>query len=54
MFGVNQLPFEAQFGAKMNSEKNKNQFPMAAETVLRSTYMDKLWSGAGMRAWKWL
>ena len=40
MFGVNSLPFQAQFVAQPNAEKHKDKFPMAAETVLKSIYMD--------------
>ena len=41
VFGGNSSPFQAQFVAQANAEKhNKVEFPMAAETVLKSTYMD--------------
>ena len=40
VFGVNASPFQAQFVAQANAEKHKDEFPMAAETVLKSTYMD--------------
>ena len=40
MFGVNSSPFQAQFVAQSHAEKNKTLYPLAAETVLKSTYMD--------------
>ena len=40
VFGVNSSPFQAQFVALTHAEKHKDEFPMAAETVLKSTYMD--------------
>ena len=40
VFGVNSSPFQAQFVAQTHAEKHKDEFPMAAETVLKSTYMD--------------
>ena len=33
-------PLEAQFVAQENARKHKEQYPLAAETVLKSTYMD--------------
>ena len=41
MFGVNSSPFQAQFVAQANAEKYKDELPMAAETMLKSTYMDE-------------
>ena len=32
--------FEAHYISEKNSEENQNEFPLAAETVLKSTYMD--------------
>ena len=40
VFGVNSPPFQAQFVAQKHAEKYRNEFPMAAETVMKSTYMD--------------
>ena len=40
MFGVNSSPFQAQFVLQHHARKFMDVFPMAAETVLRSTYMD--------------
>ena len=40
VFGVNSSPFQAQFVAQLNADKHNDEFPMAAETVLKSTYMD--------------
>ena len=40
VFGVNSSPFQAQFEAQVNAEKYRDKLPMAAETVLKSTYMD--------------
>ena len=40
VFGVNSWPFQAQFVAQVNSKTHKDELLMAAETVLKSTYMD--------------
>ena len=40
VFRVNSSPFQAQFVAQVNTKKHKDELPMAAETVLKSTYMD--------------
>jgi len=40
VFGVNASPFLAQFVSQENARKNAFDFPLAAETVLNSTYMD--------------
>ena len=40
VFGVNSSPFQAQYVSRKHAELYKNDFPMAAETVLKSTYMD--------------
>lgn len=40
VFGVNSSPFLAQFVSQRNAENNKAKYPLAAETVLHSTYMD--------------
>ena len=40
VFGVNSSPFQAQFVLQHHARKFMDKFPMAVETVLRSTYMD--------------
>lgn len=40
VFGLNSSPFQAQFVAKTHNEKLRDEFPMGAETVLKSTYKD--------------
>ncbi|MCG8034838.1 MAG: DUF1759 domain-containing protein, partial [Candidatus Thiodiazotropha taylori] len=40
VFGVNSSPFQAQFVLQHHARTFIDQYPMAAETVLRSTYMD--------------
>ena len=40
VFGVNSSPFQAQFVTQAHATQFKEEFPMAAETVLESTYMD--------------
>ena len=40
VFGVNSFPFQAQFVLQHHAKKFKDTFPMAVETVLRSTYID--------------
>ena len=40
VLGVNSSPFQAQFVAQTHAEKHKDEFPMAAVTVLKPTYMD--------------
>ena len=40
VFGVNSSPFQAQFVLQYHARKHMSEFPMAAETILRSTYMD--------------
>ena len=40
VFGVNSSPFQAQFVAQEHTRKHQSEFPLAAETVLKSTYMD--------------
>ena len=70
VFGVNSSPFQAQFVLQHHAKKFQDAFPMAAETILKSTYMDSvldeadglelhsqlshLLSKAGMHARKWL
>ena len=40
VFGVNSSPYLAQFVSRCHAEKHRESFPLAAETILRSTYMD--------------
>jgi len=40
VFGINSSPFQAQFVFQTHAEKHKHELPLAAETVLKSTYMD--------------
>ena len=40
VFGLNSSPFFAQFVIQTNAEKHRKDLPRAAETILRSTYMD--------------
>jgi hypothetical protein len=40
VFGVNCSPFLAQYVAQQNAKLHQAEFPRAAETVLKSTYMD--------------
>ena len=40
VFGKNSAPMEAQFVAQENARKYQDRYPLAAETVLKSTYMD--------------
>ena len=40
VFGVNSSPFQAQLVSQEHAAKHNEEFPMAAETVLESTYMD--------------
>ena len=40
VFGKNSAPMEAQFVAQENARRNQDRYPLAAETVLTSTYMD--------------
>ena len=39
-FGVNSSQFQAQFVLQQHAKKYKDRFPMAAETIEKSTYMD--------------
>ena len=39
VLGVNSSPFQAQFALQYYARQNIDEFPMSAETVLRSTYM---------------
>lgn len=40
VFGKNSAPMESQFVAQENARKHQDVYPLAAETVLKSTYMD--------------
>ena len=40
VFGVNASPFLAQFVSQIHARKFAEEFPLASETVLKSTYMD--------------
>ena len=40
VFGVNSSNFQAQFVAREHAKKYQSEFPLAAETILKSTYMD--------------
>ncbi len=40
VFGLNSSPFRAQHVSQQHAKKYQKEFPMAAETVLKSTYMD--------------
>ena len=47
VFGVNSSPFEAQFVLQQHVRQYQSTFPMAAETVLKSTYMDDSMDSVG-------
>ena len=40
VFGVNSSPFLAQFVTQHHAETHRTEYPLAAETALKSTYMD--------------
>ena len=40
VFGKNSAPVESQFVARENARRNQDRYPLATETVLKSTYMD--------------
>ena len=40
VFGKNAAPMECQFVAEENARRNQSTYPMAADTVLKLTYMD--------------
>ena len=42
VFGINSSPFHAQYVSQHHAKKNKNEYPLAAEIVLCSTYMDDI------------
>jgi len=37
VFGINSSPFQARFVAQIHAEKYKDELPLAAETVMKST-----------------
>ena len=47
VFGVNSSPFQAQFVLQQHARQYQSTFPMAAETVLKSTYMDDSMDSVG-------
>lgn len=40
VFGVNSSPFQAQFVLQQHAKKYRREYPRAAETISKSTYMD--------------
>ena len=40
VFGKNSTPIESQFDAQENTRRNQDRYPLATETVLKSTYTD--------------
>ena len=40
VFGLNSSPFHVQFVSQFHAERHKDELPLAAETVSKSTYMD--------------
>ena len=40
LFGINSSPFQAQFVSHTHAEKHRDDLPLAAEAVSKSTYMD--------------
>ena len=40
VFGMNAAPFAIQYVVRDNTEKHQTEYPLGAETVLESTYMD--------------
>ena len=40
VFGVNSSPFQAQYVLQQHAKKFQSEFPLGAETVQKSTYMD--------------
>ena len=40
MFGKNSAPMESQYVAQEKARRNPDRYPLAAETVLKSTYMN--------------
>ena len=42
VFGANSSPFQAQFVVQQHAKSLENVYPMAADTVEESTYMDDI------------
>ena len=40
VFVKNSAPIESQFVAQENAQRNQDRYPLAAETILKSSYMD--------------
>lgn len=40
VFGINSLLFHTQYVSQHNAKNNKNEYPLVAEAVLCSTYLD--------------
>ena len=40
VYGLNSAPFKAQYISQKNAKENQKEFPLATETVPKSTYMD--------------
>ena len=40
VFGVNSSPFQAQFVVQQHAKSHESTYPMAADTIQESTYMD--------------
>jgi len=40
VFGVNSCPYQTQFVSQKHARENQEYYPKAAETILKSTYMD--------------
>ena len=40
VFGVNSSPFLAQFVTQHHAKTHESEYPLTAETILKSTYMD--------------
>lgn len=38
-FGINSLRFQAQFVAQKHADNSRNEYPVAAEAVLKSTFL---------------
>ena len=47
VFGVNSSPFQAQLVLQQHARQYQSTFPMAAETVLKSTYIDDSMDSVG-------
>ena len=40
VFGVSSYPYRAKFVSQEHAKENKERYPKAVETILKSTYMD--------------